>query len=188
MPKININNVGDEIAELFANIIREAAAQKRKNPASKKDTGTNDTLELPQEQSADLLSDNFPYTPEDKALLQEFSSDYDEIMIKILSEEFGDTLIDMTMPDRITTLYNSKWKTRADNFFDPKLKSYVFGVLGELNALSGSFTLRNAVFPFSIRKTRERIRNLYVKLHPDLFAGSFPYDAFIDDWNDGEIY
>lgn len=30
------------------------------------------------------------------------------------------------------------------------------------------------------------IRNLYVKLHPNQFVGAFPYDAFIDDWNDGE--
>ena len=40
LPNININNVGDEIAELFVDIIREAAATKRKSPTSKKDIGT----------------------------------------------------------------------------------------------------------------------------------------------------
>ena len=31
-----------------------------------------------------------------------------------------------------------------------------------------------------------KLRNLYVKLHPTGYIGIFPYEAFIDDWNDGE--
>lgn len=183
LPNININNVGDEIAELFANIIREAAATKRKSPASKKDTGTEEIIEIPQEQH----SDDYPYSSEDKVLLQEFTSDYDDIMVKMIGENYGDALIDMTLPTKIKNLYETKWNTKADSFLDPTLKSYVYGLLGELNQLSSSFFINNSM-PFFIRNTREKIRNLYVKLHPDLFADSFPYAAFIDDWDEGELY
>ena len=36
----------------------------------------------------------------------------------------------------------------------------------------------------SVRRLRIKLRDNYVKLHPDNYAGLFPYDAFIDDWND----
>ena len=37
LPKIDARNVGDEIADLFADIIRDAASTKRKRTASKED-------------------------------------------------------------------------------------------------------------------------------------------------------
>lgn len=183
LPNININNVGDEIAELFANIIREAAATKRKSPTSKKNVGAEKALELPQEKG----SNDYPYTETDRILLQEFTSDYDDIMIKIIGENYGDFLIDMTLQNKIKKLYETKWLTKANQFLDPALKSYVFGLLGELNQLNSGF-FSDGFMPVSIRQIREKIRNLYVNLHSNSFAGSFPYDAFIDDWNDGELY
>lgn len=182
LPNININNVGDEIAELFANIIRTAAQTKRKKPASKKDTGTS-SIELPDEQH----SDESPYSSEDNKLLQEFTVDYDEIMFTMIGENYGVSLIDMSLPNKVQALYTTKWITKADAFNNPTLKSYVFSLLGELNQLSNCL-LTAGIEPFSIKQTRIRIRNLYVKLHPDSFAGAFPYDAFIDDWDDGEFY
>lgn len=181
LPNININNVGDEIAELFANIIRTAAQTKRKKPASKKDTGT-DVIEIPKEQP----SEESPYSPEDTALLQEFTADYDEIMFTMIGEIYGASLVDMSLPNKVQALYKTKWSAKADAFSDPTLKSYVFGLLGELNQLSNGLLLGSGN-PFSIKSTRTKIRNLYVKLHPDSFAKAFPYDAFIDDWDDGEF-
>jgi hypothetical protein len=122
----------------------------------------------------------------DKILLEEFTSEYDEIMYNILGENYASSLVDMTLPNQIQDLYEMKWSSKADTFLDPILKSYVFGLLGELNKLSNSFLGANNDLPV-IKSTRTKIRNLYVKLHPDLFASSFPYDAFIDDWNDGEF-
>lgn len=182
LPSININNVGDEIAELFANIIRTASQTKRKKPASKKDTGT-DSIELPDEQH----SDESPYSSEDNELLQEFTADYDEIMFTMIGENYGASLVDMSLPNKVQALYKTKWNAKADAFSDPTLKSNVFGLLGELNQLSSSLLLGSGD-PFSIKSTRTKIRNIYVKLHPDSFAGAFPYDAFIDDWDDGEFY
>ena len=182
LPNININNVGDEIAELFANIIRTAAQTKRKKPASKKDTGT-DSIKLPYEQP----SDESPYSSEDNELLQEFTADYDEIMFTMIGENYGVSLIDMSLPNKVQALYKTKWNTKADAFNNPILKSYVFSLLGELNQLSNCL-LTAGTEPFFIKQTRTRIRNLYVKLHPGSFAEAFPYDAFIDDWDDGEFY
>lgn len=149
-------------------------------PIPEDDTDTN-AIELPDEQSAD----NFPYSSEDKLLLQEFTSDYDNIMVTMIGENYAASLVDMTLPSKIQELYATKWKAKADSFLDPSLKSNVFGLLGELNKLSESFLSGSLKAPF-IKSTRTKIRNLYVKLHPDLFAGAFPYDAFIDDWDDGE--
>lgn len=146
----------------------------------KKASGT--TVELPKEKP----SDESPYSAADTLLLKEFTADYDEIMVTLISERYGDSLIDMSLPCQIQDLYKTKWSSRADAFTDPSLKSYVFGLLGELNTLSNSFLSDNTGSPF-IRSTRTKIRNLYVKLHPDLFAGAFPYDAFIDDWDEGEF-
>lgn len=182
LPNININNVGDEIAELLANIIRTAAQTKRKKPASKKDTGTN-SIELPEEQH----SDESPYSSEDNELLQEFTADYDEIMFTMIGDNYGASLVDMSLPNRVQVLYKTKWNTKADTFNNPTLKSYVFSLLGELNQLSNCL-LTAGIEPFFIKQTRTRIRNLYVKLHPNSFAETFPYDAFIDDWDDGEFY
>jgi len=180
LPNININNVGDEIAELFSTIIRNAAETKRKKPASKKDTGT-EFIELPEEQP----SEEYPYSSEDKMLLQEFTTDYDEIMVTLIGENYAMSLIDMTLPRRIKDLYETKWISKADTFADPTLKSYIFGLLGELNNISNSFLDGSSASP-SFGSARAKIRNLYVNLHPCKFAGTFPYDAFIDDWNDGD--
>ena len=181
LPNININNVGDEIAALFENIIRTAAQTKRKKPASKKDTGTY-IIEIPEEDP----SEESPYSPEDTALLQVFTADYDEIMFTMIGENYGVSLVDMSLPNKIQALYKTKWNAKADAFSDPTLKSYVFGLLGELNQLSSSLLLGSGD-PFSIKSTRTKIRNLYVKLHPDSFSKAFPYNAFIDGWDDGEF-
>ena len=145
------------------------------------DGADTNAIELPTKQEAD----NYPYSSEDKILLQDFTSDYDKIMVTMIGENYAAALVDMTLPSKIHELYTTKWKTKADSFLDPLLKSNVFGLLGELNKLSESFLSGNLEAPF-IKSARTKIRNLYVKLHPDLFAGAFPYDAFIDDWDDGE--
>ncbi|MCC8014243.1 MAG: hypothetical protein LIO87_03525 [Eubacterium sp.] len=118
-------------------------------------------------------------------MLQELTADYDEIMLAMIGENYGIELLDMTLP-RKKDLYASKWNTKATAFTDLTLKANVYALLGELNQLSESLLIGGNE-PFFIKKTRLKIRNLYVKLHPELFSVAFPYDAFIDDWDDGEI-
>jgi hypothetical protein len=180
IPDINAVNASTEITDLFLEILREASGKEKSTPKSAKKDSETYSIEIPEEQT-----DESPYSSEDNSLLQEFTADYDEIMVTLIGENYAESLIDMTLPCRIKDLYETKWISKADAFADPSLKSYVFGLLGELNNISNSFLLDNSATPF-FKSARTKIRNLYVKLHPDQFAGSFPYDAFIDDWDDGE--
>lgn len=216
IPDINAVNASARITDLFLDILREATGKKKSTPKSadkpphdileKKilasgqavadawsnavsnlvnelngnNTAGTTSVQLPEE-----LADESPYSSEDNFLLQEFTADYDEIMIALIGENYAASLIDMALPCKIKDLYETKWMSKADTFADPSLKSYVFGLLGELNNISKGFLVDGSVTPF-FGGARTKIRNLYVKLHPDQFSGAFPYDAFIDDWDDGE--
>ena len=176
---------GQAFADAWGNAIENLANELDGNgtPLSQsKQTAAVKRIDIPEEQTADV----YPYSPEDKSLLQEFTTDYDEIMTKLMGENYAASLVDMTLPQKIQELYKSKWVSKADGFQDPTLKSYVFGLLGKLNQLSSSFLAEESE-PSSMTSIRASIRNLYVKLHPDSFAGTFPYDAFIDDWAEGEF-
>lgn len=215
IPDINAVNASVKITDLFLEILKDASGKKKSTPKSAEKNshdilqkkmlessqavadawgnatnnlvdGLNETsfettsVQLPEEQA-----DESPYSSEDNSLLQEFTADYDEIMVVLIGENYAESLIDMTLPCKIKDLYENKWISKADTFSDPSLKSYVFGLLGELNNISNSLLVNGSV-TFSLGNSRTKIRNLYVKLHPDQFAGAFPYDAFIDDWDDGE--
>ena len=218
IPDINSVNASLKITDLFLEILREAAGKEKSTPKSADKTphdileekilasgqavadawgnavsnlvngldgngnaGTT-SVQLPEEQPNESL-----YSSEDNLLLEEFTADYDEIMVILIGENYAASLIDMTLPCKIKDLYETKWMSKADTFADPSLKSYVFGLLGELNNISNSFLVSGSTTPF-LGSSRTKIRNLYVKLHPDQFAGTFPYDAFIDDWDDGEYF
>ena len=216
IPHINAVNASARITDLFGDILREAAGKKKSTPKSADKTphdileekilasgqavadawsnavsnivnglNGNNTAGTTSVQLPEELADESPYSSEDNLLLQEFTADYDEIMIALIGENYAASLIDMTLPCKIKDLYETKWMSKADTFADPSLKSYVFGLLGELNNISKGFLVDGSVTPF-FGGARTKIRNLYVKLHPDQFSGAFPYDAFIDDWDDGE--
>lgn len=218
IPDINSVNASLKITDLFLEILKEASGKKKSTPKSADnpphdileektlasgqavadawgnavsnlvnglDGNSNaetTSVRLPEEQPNASL-----YSSEDNLLLEEFTADYDEIMVILIGENYAASLIDMTLPCKIKDLYETKWMSKADTFADPSLKSYVFGLLGELNNISNSFLVSGSTTPF-LGSSRTKIRNLYVKLHPDQFAGTFPYDAFIDDWDDGENY
>lgn len=165
---------GQAVADSWGNAISNLTDGLSGNSSNE----TN-SVQLPEEQA-----DESPYSSEDNLLLQEFTADYDEIMVALIGENYAELLIDMTIPNKIKDLFENKWSVKSDDFIDLSLKSYVFSLLGELNNISNSFLVSSATA--FLRDSRFKIRNLYVKLHPDQFVGSFPYDAFIDDWNDGE--
>lgn len=216
IPDINSVNASLKITELFLEILKEAAGKEKSTPKSadktphdvleekilasgqtvavawgnavsnlvngldgNRNAGTT-SVQLPEEQV-----DESTYSSEDELLLEEFTADYDEIMVTLIGENYAASLIDMTLPCKIKDLYETKWASKANTFVDPSLKSYIFGLLGELNNISNSFLVDGTVSPF-LGNARTKIRNLYVKLHPNQFVGAFPYDAFIDDWDDGE--
>ena len=217
IPEINSVNASLKITDLFLEILREASGKEKSTPKSADKTphdileekilasgqaladawgnavknlanglNANNTAGATSVQLPEEVIDESPYTSEDNLLLQEFTADYDEIMVVLIVENYAEALIDMTLPNKIKELYENKWISKADSFTDPSLKSHVFALLGELNNISNSFLIDSSTTS-SFGSGRAKIRNLYVKLHPDQFAGAFPYDAFIDDWDDGEF-
>ena len=216
IPDINSVNASLRITDLFLEILREASGKEKSTPKSadkaphniiekkilasgqavadawgnaistlSNELNGNSAIGTTSVQLPEKQADESPYSSEDNLLLQEFIADYDEIMVVLIGENYAESLIDRTLPCKIKDLYETKWMSKADMFADPTLKSYVFGLLGELNNISNSFLFDGSVTPY-FGNARTKIRNLYVKLHPDQFAGAFPYDAFIDDWDDGE--
>ena len=75
-------------------------------------------------------------------------------------------------------------------------KEFLFQFQGFLFPIPGIISLQHtrALDPdsestgASVRRLRIKLRDNYVKLHPDSYAGLFPYDAFIDDWNEGNEF
>lgn len=65
-------------------------------------------VQLPEEQV-----DESPYSSEDELLLEEFTSDYDEIMVTLIGENYVASLIDMTLPCKIKDLYETKWMSKV---------------------------------------------------------------------------
>jgi len=174
---INLQNANDKIAYCFDEIIKTAAANKRKN-SSKKD----ESIKIPSEQTSNV----FPYIETDKDLLTEFTSDYDQIMLNLIDDKYASYLIDMSLPNKIKELYQAKWKDKSNDFIDPTLKSYIYGLIGVLNELNNNFISCNSNTTI-IKNQRLKIRNLYIKLHPETYDKSFPYDISLDDWNDNDF-
>ena len=187
IPEIGVSNTGRKLYELFLEILKNTSNKKSTQKSAQNSTTklTNplineEIVHLPKKQE----SKDIPYSDEDQLLLAEFTSDYDAIMSTILGENYASAFLVMEITEKIKELYQLKWQIDANKFDNPILKGYIFNLLGELNKISDIFFIS----PSNLKKVRVTIRNLYVKLHPELYTVSFPYEAFIDDWNDGEIY
>jgi hypothetical protein len=126
------------------------------------------------------------YSEEDKSLLQEFTSDYDDLVLKCISTHFAEYVINEPISKEIADLY-SKWGTKANEFQSLSLKPSIWAMLSHLNELGEILSIGGTANAGpGLRQLQMRLRNLYVKLHPDKYADSFLYDAIYDDWNMGE--
>jgi len=177
LDEINLQNINYKIACCFDEIIKKAATTQRKSSSTK-----DEPLNIPTEQVVDA----FPYTETDKELLTDFTLDYDEIMLTLIGGDYAKYLIDMSIPNKIKKLYQEKWKEKANNFINPNLKSYIYGLLGIFDEISNSFISCNSS-TLLIKNQRNEIRKLYIKLHPETYDTLFPYDALIDDWNNNDF-
>lgn len=133
--------------------------------------------------------ENFGYqklTENDKRLLKRFHMDFDDRMKKCIASDQPDTWFLGGISGEMDNLYN-RWKSRIADFEDINLQSDVLRAIACLRRFCDILDPDSNPIPgASVRKLRMELRNCYVKLHPDDYAGIFPYDAFIDDWNDGE--
>ena len=160
------------------------------NPAP----STNSDVQLPSEIEGAVsgtVIDGTDVSQTDKDLLQAFHTDYDKIIKQCISDNYADIWIAGNISKQITSLYTEKWSLESNRFLNLMLRSCVIETLGLLQQMCDILNpnteeMTITAFRPSVRKIRFQLRNNYVKLHPDEYAGVFPYEAFVPDWADGE--
>ena len=149
------------------------------------DTGN---VKLPEKNITDEngslnLSDN------DKKLLKDFHIDFDSIIEKCIATNQTEIWFTGGISTEIDRLYNKKWKTLIPKFDDINMQSHILSTIAALQNYCSALDPDNeSLSNTSIRKLRIELRNNYVKIHPDRYADIFPYEAFIDDWNNSNEY
>ncbi len=143
--------------------------------------------------AATLIEAEHDVSQSDMELLIQFQSDYDKIIKSCISENYANVWISGNISKTIHSLYTGKWETLSGNFQNLTLRSVIIGTLGLLQQLCDILdpnTKGTTITAFrpSVRTIRLKLRNNYVKLHPNEYAGVFPYEAFVPDWNEGEDY
>lgn len=211
LPNINISNVGDEIADLFANIIKEAAAAKITKHNSKKSKHHND-----QQADATLVKfGEFEISTAEFNLLKEFTQTFDKIMQYCIDTDF--TIgFKLELADEIQLSLKS-WSYKHLTFRTHPLRKTIIGLYNTFTELYGLISepiqywwhnhnidlVQPYLMPFSEEnkneyiknhdwfneiliptsvKLRYQIRDLYRELHPDDFKDLPPYDDCYEDW------
>lgn len=124
-------------------------------------------------------------TENDKKLLKEFHIDFDSILEKCIASDQAEVWFSGSIATKVNNLYNEKWKGKMAGFEDISLQSDVLSTIAALQEYCKALDPDIESVPgSSVRRLRIKLRDNYVKTHPDSYAGIYPYDAFIDDWND----
>ena len=146
---------------------------------------TTDVIELPPQENISDES-NTSWLEQDKTLVSAFNEDYDEVIQTCIGDRYAQEWLTGKLPKKIYALHD-KWKTKSNEFEDLLLKSDVIAIIGTLQEFCNELNPRTESKPgVSINMIRRKLRNLYVKVHPDGYVGISPYETFIDDWDDGE--
>lgn len=141
------------------------------------------------EKNTGVAEDNSQLSNNDKELLKDFHIDFDSILEKCIASNQAEVWFTNSLATKVNGLYNEKWKNRISEFEDLGLQSDVLSTIATLQDFCKALDPDSESAPgSSVRKLRIKLRDNYVKLHPDSYAGLFPYDAFIDDWNDGNEF
>ena len=143
-------------------------------------------IELPPEDKSSDDSET-GWSEHDNALVADFNADYDEVIQICIGERYAQEYLTGRLTKKINTLYNSKWKEKSAEFENILLKADVLTTLGTLQELCDALNPSIGPKPgLSVRMIRTELRNRYIKLHPNGYAGIYPYEVAIDDWNDTE--
>lgn len=146
----------------------------------------------------------------DYKYLQSFYEDYDALIQKCIKTDFAEQWIDIDLYDIIDSLYQEKWDLASTKLRNSNLRKYIFDVLATLNTLCIYLTpeylfllpdrkhlrmihdtfdddIRNdTVFRPATHHIRLKLRNLYVKLHPEDYQEITSYEEAFLDWSEGE--
>ena len=141
-------------------------------------------IEIP---SASAKENTNCLTEKDRNILEDFHYDFDDILKKCINSDPATLLCISRQSNDFTSLLNDKWKKRITEFENIRLQSDILDTIATLKEFHDVLNPDNKSNSFfSVRELRTKLRNNYVKIHPDSYFEIFPYAAFIDDWNDGE--
>lgn len=172
---IGSNNVCRACDELLETIFWDIVSQKISEVPD---------VELP---SISTKENGYCLTEKDKKILDDFHCDFDDIIRNCIKSNHSVLLHIISQSAELNSLFNDKWKKRITEFEDIRLQSDILDTIATLQEFHEVLNPDNKSNSFfSVRKLQTRLRNNYVKIHPDSYFEIFPYDAFIDDWNDGE--
>lgn len=177
--KISFDDVCDACDDLLENIFF--------NIAFPKITGSESVVLPPEKRASIEESDVLQrISAHDRKLLSVFCTDYDGILEKCIASDQAEVWFTGKISGRIDEL-NEKWKDLISGFSDVRLQADILGTMAALKDFYDAMDPDKKTAPvLPIRKLRSELRNCYVKIHPDKYSGLFPYEAFIDDWNDDE--
>lgn len=141
-------------------------------------------VKLP-EKNGNKGTSNSLFSEADKDLLKEFHIDFDSILEKCIASDQAEVWFTGNLMATINALYYEKWKNEVSRFDDIGLQSDILSTIATLQDFCSALDPDSELAPgVSVRKLRIKLRDNYVKLHPDNYAALYPYDAFIDDWDD----
>ena len=211
LPNINKLNVGDEIAELFANIIKEAAVAQRTKRNPKKSKNHNN-----QQDDRQLVKfGEFQISTEEFDLLKQFTHDFDKILQYCIDTDF--TIgFKLELTDIIRLTLNS-WNYKHLTFRTQPLRRIIIDVYNSLSELATLISEPpqyweynyncDLVQPYLIQsykenkddyiknhdwfneilrptsvKIRYKLRDFYRELHPDDFKDLPSFEDCYEDW------
>lgn len=152
------------------------------------DAANSSPVHLPDKSVAGAES-SLQLTASDKELLKEFCIDFDDLLEKCIRNDQLDVWFTSILFTKVNDLYNNKWKQRISDFEDISLQSDILSTVSMLQNFCRALDPDGEpIAGVSVRRLRIKLRDNYVKLHPDSYSGIYPYDAFIDDWNDGNEF
>ena len=141
-------------------------------------------------------------TLEDSKLLDEFKTEYDEVILECVKTDFTAPWVDIDLYDKIDLPYHEKWDVKSLKFKKNELRKLVTDMLSSLLELSGYLTeqymrvvdtprgpvliaknqsieegdqLRDVLRP-ETNKLRYKLRDLYRELHPEEYEGVPPFE------------
>ena len=181
LPDCDSYDISQLLADLYADILREAASARRKSTSTKENI---QDIDIPAKCASDGET-VYDLSENDKTLLKDFHNDFDSTIEKCIASDHSDVLFTVCVSSKINNLFNGKWKNLTSKFEDISLQSDILSTIATLQDFCKA--LNPDIEPThntSMRKLKIKLRDNYVKTHPDNFSGLFPYDAFIDDWNE----
>ena len=145
-------------------------------------------VKLPEKDTADG-ADSSQLSENDRDLLKDFHIDFDSILEKCIASGQAEVWFTNSLAAKVNRLYNDKWKKQISRIVDIGLQSDILSTIATLQDFCKALNPDSeSAIGSPVRKLRIKLRDNYVKLHPDNYAGLFPYDAFIDDWNEGNEF